>query len=304
MYQISVTNEEIEKLELKAFEGEIVVVDKPGRACSAAIAYLKRQTMLGFDTESKPVFEAHQHSNGVALLQLSGPKKAYLFRVKKTGMPKGIVDILGNPNIIKIGAAVGDDIRRLKRDFGFEPASFADLQTMGWEYGIKDKSVKKMAAIIMGIRISKTQQLSNWEAEELSPAQQKYAATDAWVCREMYLRLLKSEKNPLTPEQLKPNPPKNSPASEAMAAAQTASASKEGEAKKKKKRRKKKKKVDGGAQAAAPKAQVKKELTPEELARQAARRNARTRRRREQRKKKKALMRNENNVQDHTEERA
>ena len=80
---------------------------------------------------------------------------------------------------------------------------------MVWEYGIKDKSVKKMAAIILGVRISKTQQLSNWEADVLSDSQQAYAATDAWICREMYYKLLASEKNPLTPEQMLPNPPKH-----------------------------------------------------------------------------------------------
>ena len=77
------------------------------------------------------------------------------------------------------------------------------------EYGIRDKSVKKMTAIILGFKISKAQQLSNWEAETLSEAQQAYAATDAWVCRQMYIKLLSSEKNPLTPEQMLPNPPKN-----------------------------------------------------------------------------------------------
>ena len=76
-----------------------------------------------------------------------------------------------------------------------------DLQKIVWEYGIKDKSVKKMTAIILGFRISKTQQLSNWEAEALSESQCKYAATDAWVCREMYLKLMKSEKNPLIIEE-------------------------------------------------------------------------------------------------------
>ena len=89
----------------------------------------------------------------------------------------------------------------------FKAQSFVDLQKIVWEYGIKDKSVKKMAAIILGVRISKTQQLSNWEAETLSEAQKKYAATDAWICREMYLKLLGSEKHPLTPEQMACNPP-------------------------------------------------------------------------------------------------
>ena len=100
-------------------------------------------------------------------------------------------------------------MRGLKKHHDFEPKAFVDLQKMVWEYGIKDKSVKKMAAIILGVRISKTQQLSNWEAETLSESQQAYAATDAWICREMYYKLLASEKNPLTPEQMLPNQPKH-----------------------------------------------------------------------------------------------
>ena len=123
-------------------------------------------------------------------------------------MPASLCRLLSDDRIVKVGAAVHDDLRGLKRLHGFEPGAFVDLQKIGWEYGIRDKAVKKMAANILGIRISKTQQLSNWEAERLSEPQQRYAATDAWVCREMYLRLLKSEKHPLTPEQLLPNPVK------------------------------------------------------------------------------------------------
>ena len=104
---------------------------------------------------------------------------------------------MASDKILKVGAAIHDDIRGLQRLRQFEPAGFVDLQKIVCEWGIRDKSVKKMAAIIMGIRISKTQQLSNWEAERLSDAQCLYAATDAWVCREMYLRLMREEKNPL-----------------------------------------------------------------------------------------------------------
>ena len=104
---------------------------------------------------------------------------------------------VADKNIIKVGAAIHDDIRGLQKLNGFEPGGFVDLQKIVWEWGIRDKSVKKMSAIILGFRISKTQQLSNWEAEKLSEQQCRYAATDAWVCREMYLKLRKSEKNPL-----------------------------------------------------------------------------------------------------------
>ena len=107
-----------------------------------------------------------------------------------------------NPKVLKVGAAIHDDIRGLQKHQDFKPAAFVDLQKIVCEWGIRDKSVKKMAAIIMGIRISKTQQLSNWEADTLSESQCRYAATDAWVCREMYLRLMASEKNPLKEETL------------------------------------------------------------------------------------------------------
>jgi ribonuclease D len=137
----------------------------------------------------------------VALLQLSGPEKAYLFRVNKIGMHRRLCSILANPKIIKVGAAVHDDIRGLQKHHDFTAAGFVDLQKIVWEWGIRDKAVKKMAAIILGYRISKTQQLSNWEADVLSEPQCRYAATDAWVCREMYLKLMKSEKNPLKTEE-------------------------------------------------------------------------------------------------------
>ena len=210
MYKISISPEEIEQLPPASFPGKIEVIDSIGLDFFRAIRYLKRQSVIGFDTESRPCFSPGQPHYGVSLLQLSGKERAFLFRIKLMGdIPKALRRILSDENIIKVGAAVNDDVRGLEKHHDFTPKAFVDLQKIVWEYGIKDKSVKKMAAIIMGIRISKTQQLSNWEAEKLSDAQQAYAATDAWVCREMYLKLASSERHPLTPEQMLPNPPKN-----------------------------------------------------------------------------------------------
>ena len=204
MFKISVSPEEIGALELASFPGEIVVVDSEGDAYYRALRYLKRQKVLGFDTETRPTFSPDQHSNGTALLQLSGSGKAFLFRLKTLGLPRPLASILANPSITKVGAATLDDVRGLQKLCKFVPKGFVDLQNMVWEYGIRDKSVKKMTAIILGVKISKAQQLSNWEAEHLSESQQRYAATDAWVCREMYLKLLHSQKHPLTPEELHP----------------------------------------------------------------------------------------------------
>lgn len=201
MYIESITPKELEKLEYASFPGKIQVIDSVGADFNRAIAYLRSQKIIGFDTETRPCFSQNQPRYGVALLQLSGPEKAYLFRVNKIGMHRRLCNILADPKIIKVGAAVHDDIRGLQKHRDFKAEGFVDLQKIVWEWGIRDKAVKKMAAIILGYRISKTQQLSNWEAEELSESQCKYAATDAWVCREMYLKLMKSEKNPLNLEE-------------------------------------------------------------------------------------------------------
>lgn len=210
MYKVSITPEEMEKMPMTAFQGEIQVIEKFGRKYLKAMDYLNRQQVIGFDTETRPTFSPGQKSGGVSLLQLSGADKAFLFRIKKLGMTPKLCRLMASEKIAKVGAATGEDVRGLQRYSPFKPASFIDLQKIVWEYGIKDKSVKKMAGIILGIRISKTQQLSNWDAEVLSEAQQKYAATDAWVCREMYLKLLQSDKKPLDVEELMPNGQGNS----------------------------------------------------------------------------------------------
>ena len=201
MYIESISPEGIEKLEYASFPGKISVIDSVGAEFNRAIVYLRSQKVIGFDTETRPCFGPNQPRYGVSLLQLSGPEKAFLFRVKNMGMHRRLCNLLSDKRIVKVGAAIHDDIRGLQKLKEFTPGNFVDLQKIVWEYGIRDKSVKKMTAIILAFRISKTQQLSNWEAETLSESQCKYAATDAWVCREMYLKLMKSEKNPLVEEE-------------------------------------------------------------------------------------------------------
>ena len=247
MFKISIEQADIEKMPLGFFPGEIKVIDKPGFDYERAVFYLRRQKVLGFDTESRPVFSPGQHNHGVALLQLSGPKRAYLFRVQELGLRHSLCNILANKHILKVGAAAMDDVRGLQKLNKFVPAGFVDLQQIAWEWGIRDKSVKKLVANILGCRISKAQQLSNWEADELSPAQCTYAATDAWVCREMYLKLLECEKHPLTPEEMMP--PQDRLAHEAAMERKEANIAAEkarAGTSKRKKRRKKKKTVENG----------------------------------------------------------
>lgn len=204
MYQITISAEEIGALPLASFPGKIQVVDKLDDSFFQAVRYLKKQKVLGFDTETRPCFSPGQRQYPTALIQLSGEDKAFLFRINIIGIPAKLCSILADPGILKIGAATGGDITGLYHRAGFHAAGFVDLQKMVWEWGIRDKAVKKMAAIILGVKISKAMQLSNWEADVLSPAQQLYAATDAWICREMYLKLQQEEKHPLTLEQRDP----------------------------------------------------------------------------------------------------
>ena len=200
MFAESIILDDIAKLDYASFPGEVTVIEADGPAFQEAIDYLSSCKLLGFDTETRPCFSPSQPRSGVALLQLSGGQRAFLFRLQSLKMRRRLRAILSNPEIVKVGAAVHDDIRGLQRLAWFEPAGFVDLQVIGREWGIRAKSVKKMAAIILGVRISKTQQLSNWEAPVLSESQIRYAATDAWVCEEMYKKLLCSEKNPLPPD--------------------------------------------------------------------------------------------------------
>ena len=191
-FKESITPEEIESLELISFPGEIKIITENGAAFDDAIEDLATSRIIVFDTETKPVFQPHAPRCPTALLQLSNEDTAYLFRLHTLGVPDPLADILASSSITKVGAAVADDVRGLQHYNRFEAARFMDLQRFAEAYGITDKSVKKLAGIILGRRVSKAQQLSNWEASTLSYAQQLYAATDAWICLVMYKALLAS----------------------------------------------------------------------------------------------------------------
>jgi len=189
MYPETISSELIEQLPLATFSGEIVEV-KSNREAVKALKELSQERLLGFDTETKPSFTTQQSlHHKTALLQLASANKAFLFRLPWCGINKHLIALLSNPEVLKVGAAIKDDVRGLMAYRTFKPAGFVDLQTLTESLGIKEKSVKKIAAIILNLRVSKGQQLSNWEHYDLSPAQCQYAALDAWICREIYLKL-------------------------------------------------------------------------------------------------------------------
>ena len=185
-----ITAEELDNMPVAGFNGEIVVIDSLDTDYDSAIKYLSGQKTLGFDTETKPSFVANSKRNQVAILQLSGQDRAYIFRLNIIGLPTGLISILSSSKITKVGAAVNDDLNALQFHSKFQPKGFVDLQKIANRWGIEEKSVRKMAAIILNMRVSKSQQLSNWEVAELTGAQINYAAIDAWICQKMYLVLL------------------------------------------------------------------------------------------------------------------
>lgn len=167
--------------------GRIVVVDRYDDVC-AAIGDLRRCAAIGFDTESKPAFQRGA-SNSIALLQLSTPDTAYLFRLKHIGAHEGLKAILEDEDIAKIGLSVHDDFHSLNEWMECYPRHFIELQKYVGAYGIEEMSLQKIYAIIFRQKMSKRQRLSNWDADTLTEAQQLYAAIDAWACLDIYYRL-------------------------------------------------------------------------------------------------------------------
>ena len=186
-FQETITVEELQDYDLSWFKGEIVIVDNL-QTFNKVLPRLNKQRVLGFDTESRPSFRKG-HKNKVSLIQLATSDFACLFRINKIGIPEELVNILADPKIIKAGVAVHDDIRFLKKVRKFNPEGFVDLQRFVKDFGIQSSGLKKLTAIVLGFRISKRQQVTDWEASQLTEAQQVYAATDAWVCREIYNKL-------------------------------------------------------------------------------------------------------------------
>ena len=193
-YQENITAEEMAERKLSWFKGEIVVVDNM-ITYNEVFPKLLGSDLLGFDTETKPTFKKGR-KNSVSLIQLSSDKMACLFRINKIGIPDDMISLLSDPAVIKAGVAIHDDIRFLKGVKKFQPEGFIDLQSFVKDFGIESSGLKKLSAIVLGFRISKRQQVTNWEAEVLTEAQQIYAATDAWVCYQIYKKLVNGKLYP------------------------------------------------------------------------------------------------------------
>lgn len=193
-YSVFITKEELSALPMEKFEGKIVVVSSEQTA-EKAIEDLRNAPVIGFDTETKPNFKKGQ-MNHVALLQLSTDSKCYLFRLSKIGFIKCIRELLEDETVMKVGLSIKDDFLNLTKLNEFKPAGFIDLQDYAKEFKIKDLALTKIHSILFDRRISKGQQLSNWEASTLNEKQRAYAALDAVACVKIYNHLKNGQFKP------------------------------------------------------------------------------------------------------------
>ena len=192
MFKTKITKDEVNLLPVVIFEGKITLVDDLSKI-DPAIEELRRASVVGLDTETKPSFTRGTHHK-VSLVQISTLDHCFLFRLNKTNFPLELADFLSDESVRKIGLSLRDDFSGLNKHQIFKPANFVDIQTIAQSYGIMELSLQKIYAILFGKKISKSQRLSNWESPELTEQQQRYAATDAWASLQIYLQLMNEQK--------------------------------------------------------------------------------------------------------------
>ena len=185
MVPASITKDEINALPIRRYEGEVVLVASAGDVERAA-ADFAAERVAGFDTETRPTFKVGQ-KYPVALVQVATARAVYLFQLQRMDFGHVLGALLAS-STVKAGVGIGDDLKQLRELFDFTPAAVCDLGALARRKGIERSGVRALAAMFLGLRIPKGTKTSNWAAPRLSPQQIAYAATDAWACRELYLK--------------------------------------------------------------------------------------------------------------------
>lgn len=185
----SISRDALNALPIQSFKGRVNLIDTDEDLVRALVD-IQRETLLGFDTETKPVFKAGV-SHPPALVQLAGEEQAWIFQLRKLTKLNELFAVLSNPAIVKAGVALADDLKKLKELHQFKPAAFAEVGDLAKKLGYTQTGLRTLAGLVLGFRVSKREQRSNWARSQLTPAQITYAATDAWVSRALYLALTK-----------------------------------------------------------------------------------------------------------------
>lgn len=184
---LEITKQEVNELPLERYSGDLVVVNSE-QELQVACESLQGESILGFDTETRPSFKKGQNYP-TALLQLCGASRVYLFQLLQIEDLSPVIRILADPAVLKVGVAINDDIRKLQETQAFEPAGFVEISDYTQRMGIVHTGLRNLTAILLGVRISKNAQVSNWARKDLTEAQLIYAATDAWISRRLFTHL-------------------------------------------------------------------------------------------------------------------
>lgn len=182
----TITREQLAELPVRRYEGRIHLVTT-AEELERAMHDIRREHVVGFDTETPPTFRKGQ-SHKPTLVQVGTAHAAYLFQLQRMDFSGAIRELLESSHTVKAGVALADDLRKLKELFLFEERNILDLGKVAQHHGLKQSGVRNLAGMFLGFRITKGSRTSNWRRLDLSPSQIHYAATDAWVCRELYLR--------------------------------------------------------------------------------------------------------------------
>lgn len=182
------SKKEINACPMTKWQGPVHVIRTAGELADA-VRHLAKETLLGLDTETRPAFKKGE-SYPPSLLQLAGEQEVFIFQLQYLGLPKPLRRLLAQPDITKAGVALTYDIRELQGLAPFQPARCVDLDRMAREAGLRNQGLRGLAAVLLGLRISKAAQTSNWAQSTLTPMQIRYAATDAWLGRTLFQKLL------------------------------------------------------------------------------------------------------------------
>jgi ribonuclease D len=182
----SVSREEINALPIRRYEGEVRVVSAP-HDLAPALTDILQETVVGFDTETRPSFRVGE-SHPPSLAQVATARAVYLFQVQRRELAAPVAQMLSAPQVVKAGVGVAYDLKALKNVIEFAEKSIVDLGTVATRHGLKQTGVRNLTGLFLGFRIPKGTKTTNWARSQLTPQQIAYAATDAWACRELYLR--------------------------------------------------------------------------------------------------------------------
>jgi ribonuclease D len=182
----SISRDEVNALPIRRWEGEVRVVTSAEEA-ARALAEIRDETVTGFDTETRPAFRPGE-SYPPSLAQFATARAVYLFQLRSRAVAAAVAEVLAAEPIVKAGVGLADDLKGLKKVIDFAQKSTVDLGAAAMRQGLKQTGVRSLAAIFLGFRIPKGTKTSNWARSRLTPQQIAYAATDAWACRELYVR--------------------------------------------------------------------------------------------------------------------